>query len=77
MTQIYFQFKTALESGWKFYVLTPLFGVHWGLQNQTTLFSPKKEGTTRNIRNEQINHNQVLFKKLHHELKLKKKLDFF
>lgn len=54
------QTQEALTEGWKFQVLTPVFAIHWGLQNRETLINP---GNEKIIRRRQTFFNRRIFKR--------------
>ncbi len=74
---LFWQFKAARFADWKFYVLSPVFSIHWGLQSAKTVLSPKKDGVGKDVRREQTRNNYQIYKKVLSELELKKKLEIF
>jgi hypothetical protein len=48
-------------------VLTPIFEIHWGLQNMNTILNP---GNEKSLRKKQTALNKLLFNRLMKEVKL-------
>ncbi len=55
-------------------MLTPVYSIHWGLQTNLTLESPRKGGFGKPLRMEQIRKNRFIYKSFVQELECKKKI---
>lgn len=70
----FLQFRISQVAGWKYYVLTPVFSIHWGLQTSNKQFSPLKGGVGKRVRSAQIHANMLLFNSVMDEVNFKKQL---
>ncbi len=71
---LWLQFKSAVLSGWKFSVLTPVFYIHWGFQTTETVQVAKKDGIGKAVRHEQIRNNRNIYDKFVKELQYRKEI---
>jgi hypothetical protein len=64
--------KSAIADGWTFKVLTPIYTVHWGLQNLDTLINP---GNEKALRQTQTANNRKVFNRFLKEASLYEYID--